>query len=69
MEEAGHKCEVLPVPSSVDICSMQSSARRYLEYYWNGEMFEHTDQLEQFADNKLLENSVQKEIIYFFNKN
>jgi hypothetical protein len=57
-----NKCEILPVPSAVDIHSMLSSVDCCLQAYSNGDMFEHTDQLEQFVENKLLENSVQKEI-------
>jgi hypothetical protein len=33
---------------------------RYLEAYSNGEMFEYIDQFEEFVENKLLENTVQK---------
>jgi hypothetical protein len=49
-----NKCEVLPFPAAVDIRSMSNSVHRCLKVYLNGEMFEHTDQLEQFVGNKLL---------------
>jgi hypothetical protein len=35
-----------------------SSVHDYLEAYLNGEVFEHIHQLEQFVENKTLENSV-----------
>jgi hypothetical protein len=60
-----NKWEVLRVPSPVDICSKLSSERCYLEAYWNGDMFEHNYQLEQFVENKLLENAAQKKITDF----
>jgi hypothetical protein len=34
-----------PVPSAMDVCSMLSNMRHYLEAYAHGEMFEHIDQL------------------------
>jgi hypothetical protein len=55
-----NKCEVLPVPSVVDIHSTLSSVHRYLEAYSNAKISEHTDQLEHFVENQLLKNSVKK---------
>jgi benzoyl-CoA reductase/2-hydroxyglutaryl-CoA dehydratase subunit BcrC/BadD/HgdB len=52
----------LPDPVAVCSRSLLSSARRCLEAYWNGEMFEHIDQFEKFVENKLLENSVRKDV-------
>jgi hypothetical protein len=45
-----NKCEVLLVPSAVDVRSRC--------YFWklikNGAMFKHTDELEEFVEHKLI---------------
>jgi hypothetical protein len=61
------KRQVLSVPSAVGHGAMYSGARRHLEADWSGETFENTDQLQQGAENKLLENSVRKKLDFFKN--
>jgi hypothetical protein len=46
-----------------------SSVRRCLEVFSRCDMLEHVDDLEEFVENKLLENSVRKKTTDFFKKN
>jgi hypothetical protein len=49
--------------------SAAQCVRSHLEACSNGDMFERIEQLEEFVENTLLENSVQKKITDFFEKN
>ena len=48
--------ENLRVPTATDTLSLLRRARRYSETNSEGDMFDHTDKLEQFVENKLVQN-------------
>ena len=57
------------VPTATDTLSLLRRVRRFLEANSEGEMFEHVDKLEQFIENQVVQNSVQKKITDYFKKN
>ena len=55
------------VPTATDMLSLLSRVGgRYFEANSEGEMFEHVDKLEQFVENKIVQNCVQKKITDYF---
>ena len=65
-DELDTENDMTGVPTATGTLSLLRRVRRFLEPNSEGEIFEHVYKLEQFIENQVVQNSVQKKITDYF---